>query len=63
MDGRQMTARLVAIRDAALARGDLVLAAEAQMELDKLGHVEAAVPEPRERAVPPRPRGRPRKNP
>ena len=56
-----MIARLLAIRDAAIARGDRTLAVEAQMELNRHGYVEHAL-EPIEQAIPvKRPRGRPRK--
>lgn len=49
---------LIAKRAAAVKRGDLSLAAEITVYLERSGYVEAAVLEVTERAVPPRPRSR-----
>jgi hypothetical protein len=57
-----MIERLLAIRANAIRNGDRNLAAEVQMELDRIGYVEPRV-EAMEMAIPPkRGPGRPRKN-
>jgi hypothetical protein len=57
-----MIERLLRQREIALANGDRNLIAEINAALARMGYVETAV-RSAEVAVPPRPRGRPRKNP